>query len=437
MHREAITQKLAPPTLGHLAAAGVTGAEEEQLRFHWSSPPRRVIGFQAVLTDFAERLLRWAARHGRHDLPWQQERSAYRVWVSEVMLQQTQVATVIPYFERFMRRFPTLAALAAAHDSEVLTHWAGLGYYARARNLHRAAREVVATGACELPRDRAALEALPGLGRSTAAAVLALSHGDRHPILDGNVKRVLARHLGIDGDPTTEATRARLWAAAEAATPEREVAAYTQAIMDLGAMVCTRARPACTTCPVAGDCNAHLTGRTAELPTRRARRAQPWRESWALLIEDTAGAVWLERRPPTGIWGGLYAPPEFTSVAALEHWCRQSALPGSSTALATIEHTFTHFRLRLHPRLLALGEASGSPPAAVALPPSTRPADAAGGSASPAEVMESASGLWHHPQAGGNGVNGPGLPAPIARLLDALAQYRATEPTPTDGPPEE
>jgi A/G-specific adenine glycosylase len=360
-----------------------------------------------VNPGFADRLLDWAVHHGRHDLPWQRERSAYRIWISEVMLQQTQVATVIPYFERFMCRFPDLAALAAAPEAEVLAHWAGLGYYARARNLHRAARAVVAGGATTLPRELRALETLPGIGRSTAAAILALCHGDRHPILDGNVKRVLARHRGIEGDPGRAATLARLWDTAQASTPERAVAEYTQAIMDLGAMVCTRTRPACERCPVAADCVARQSGRICELPTPRTPRAQPWRERWALLLVDAAGAVWLERRPSTGIWGGLLALPEFASEETLRDWCRASALPGPLAARTPIEHGFTHFRLRLQLRQICL------------------PAQAAGWSA-PARAGEAREGLWHRPEARDSSHRlGPGLPAPIQRLLEELARERA------------
>jgi A/G-specific adenine glycosylase len=349
-----------------------------------------------VNSSFPDRLLAWAARHGRHDLPWQRERSAYRVWVSEVMLQQTQVATVIPYFERFMQRFPDLPALAAAPLEDVLAHWAGLGYYARARNLHRAAGIVATAGLHDLPPERAALEALPGIGRSTAAAILALTFGERHAILDGNVKRVLARHRGIAGEPAQAAVLQRLWAVAEDCTPQADVAAYTQAVMDLGAMICTRSKPACIRCPVATDCVAHREGRVAELPTPKRRREQPWRERWALLLQTDDGHVWLERRPPAGIWGGLLALPEFASAEDLAGWCRARGLSGDTRELPPVEHVFTHFRLRLHPRHLCLS---------AAFAPTATPV-----------AMEGMDGLWYKPSQSGAGP-GPGLPAPIQRLL--------------------
>ena len=223
----------------------------------------------------ADRVLGWFDRHGRHDLPWQRDKTHYRVWVSEVMLQQTQVASVIGYFERFMQRFPTLAALAEAPLDDVLAHWAGLGYYARARNLHKAARIVVDAHAGAFPRDFAAVHDLPGIGRSTAGAILALVDGARQPILDGNVKRVLARHDAIAGWPGRSATLKALWAAAERYTPTRRISDYTQAMMDLGATVCTRSSPACERCPLAATCSALRDDRIDELPGRKPKRAKP------------------------------------------------------------------------------------------------------------------------------------------------------------------
>ncbi|MBS0396359.1 MAG: A/G-specific adenine glycosylase, partial [Proteobacteria bacterium] len=234
--------------------------------------------------SFATRLLAWYERHGRHDLPWQRDRSPYRVWVSEVMLQQTQVATVIPYYERFMGRFPDVAALAAAPLDEVLHHWSGLGYYARARHLHRAAACLVAEHGGELPASVEALTALPGIGRSTAGAILALARDERHPILDGNVKRVLARWFGIEGFPGQPRVAALLWELSERVTPSRRAADYTQAVMDLGATLCTRSRPRCSECPVGADCVAQATGRVASLPVPRAARARPVRRvAWLVL----------------------------------------------------------------------------------------------------------------------------------------------------------
>ena len=251
--------------------------------------------------DFAQRLLAWYALHGRHDLPWQQDRSPYRVWVSEIMLQQTQVGTVIPYFQRFMEQFPTVVALADAPLDEVLHHWSGLGYYARARNLHKAAREICERHVGEFPRDARALEALPGIGRSTAAAILAQSFGLRHAILDGNVKRVLARYHAVEGWPGRTEVLARLWAYAEQHTPSEDVSHYTQAIMDLGATLCTRSRPLCLHCPVGAHCAARIQGQPTRYPGRKPKKDLPRRATRMLLIREPAEqAVLLLKRPPTG-----------------------------------------------------------------------------------------------------------------------------------------
>jgi A/G-specific adenine glycosylase len=303
--------------------------------------------------QFAAELLGWFERHGRKGLPWQQNPTAYRVWVSEVMLQQTQVATVIPYFERFMERFPTVQALASAPLDEVLHLWTGLGYYARARNLHACAQVLVARHGGEFPDEIEALEALPGIGRSTAGAILALARGHRHPILDGNAKRVLARVFGIDGDPASAAVLKALWSLAEECTPRIKVAAYTQAIMDLGATVCTRTRPACTLCPMSAECVAAREGRQAELPGVKQRRARRSRETILLIAEtgvDASFAVLLERRPASGIWGGLWSPPQFDDETAALAWCRRELGDIESTQqLDPIDHAFTHFDLRLMP----------------------------------------------------------------------------------------
>jgi A/G-specific adenine glycosylase len=304
--------------------------------------------------EFTERLLGWFEIHGRHSLPWQQNATAYRVWVSEVMLQQTQVATVIPYYERFMARFPDVQILAAAPLDEVLHLWTGLGYYARARNLRACAQVLVAQHGGEFPQEIEAVTALPGIGRSTAGAILALSRGGRQPILDGNVKRVLARVFGIAGDPGSATVLAALWAQSEACTPTVQVGAYTQAIMDLGATVCSRSNPACTVCPMSTDCVAALEGRQAELPGRKVKRARGSREATLLIAEtgdDATLAVLVERRPVVGLWGGLWSPPQFESEFAALDWCRREiGEPESrSAALAPIHHAFTHFDLLLTP----------------------------------------------------------------------------------------
>lgn len=313
---------------------------------------------------FAARLLRWFEVHGRKHLPWQDNPTLYRVWVSEVMLQQTQVATVIPYYGRFLERFPDIEALAAAPLDEVLHLWTGLGYYARARNLHRAAQAIVERHGGSFPRTLEEVSALPGIGRSTAGAILALAHGERHPILDGNAKRVLARVFGIEGDPGSAGVQKALWERAEACTPLVQAAAYTQAIMDLGAMICTRTRPACTVCPMNDACIAAREGRQAMLPGAKARRARPARRA-VLLIAASGGqadrAVLLERRPSSGFWGGLWSPPQFESEAEALDWCRRElGAPAAGEALAPIEHAFTHFDLTLNPLLVRC-----APPAAV------------------------------------------------------------------------
>ena len=259
-------------------------------------------------TAFASRLLRWHRQHGRHDLPWQHPRRPYRVWLSEVMLQQTQVAAVIPYFQRFVARFPDLRSLAAADQDEVLSLWSGLGYYARARNLLRCAQLLLSEHGGEFPQDPRLLETLPGIGRSTANAIVAQSYGSRWPILDGNVKRVLARHAGVSGWPGRSEVSAQLWRIADQRTPQTDLANYTQAIMDLGASCCRLRNPGCERCPVAEDCVARMDGRIAELPTARPKRERPHRIQY-LQIWTGNGEILLQRRPPSGIWGGLWCPP--------------------------------------------------------------------------------------------------------------------------------
>ena len=300
------------------------------------------------MNAIAEPLLAWFDRAGRKNLPWQQNRTPYRVWVSEIMLQQTQVATVIGYYQRFMQRFPDVRSLAAAPIDEVLHLWTGLGYYARARNLHRAAQLVVAADGGEFPQTIEAMQALPGIGRSTAGAILALSRSQRQPILDGNVKRVLARHFGIDGFPGERAVEKTLWSLADECTPSNRVADYTQAIMDLGATLCTRSRPLCAACPLAEHCVARIEGRQSALPTPRPKKLRPQRSAYVVLMVRDDGAVLLERRPPAGIWGGLWTLPQFDEREAAHAWIQE----GSITALPSYSHSFTHFDLTLHPLLV-------------------------------------------------------------------------------------
>lgn len=306
--------------------------------------------------SFSHDLLTWFHRHGRKDLPWQINPSAYRVWVSEIMLQQTQVATVIPYYEKFMLRFPDVRALAAAPLDDVLHHWSGLGYYARARNLHRAAGIVCRDHRGRVPTQFAALTALPGIGRSTAGAILALSAGQRHAILDGNVKRVLARVHALPGWYGSAQVGRQLWELAERHTPSEDVAAYTQAIMDLGATLCTRHRPVCARCPLQMQCAAFRFGRVADFPAPRPRRALPVRASRVLLLRNAAGAVLLQRRPPVGIWGGLWSFPEPPGETDVPQWCR-TQLHCRIRIIETwpvLRHTFTHFHLDLQPLLAQL-----------------------------------------------------------------------------------
>ncbi|MGO4550393.1 A/G-specific adenine glycosylase [Lysobacter sp. 2RAF19] len=301
--------------------------------------------------SFADRLLAWFDVSGRHDLPWQHPRTPYRVWLSEVMLQQTQVRVVIPYFERFVAALPDVRALAAAPLDDVIALWAGLGYYARARNLHAAAQACVDRHDGELPRDLDALIALPGIGRSTAGAILSQAWGDRFPILDGNVKRVLTRVHGIEGYPGLPAVEKQLWAIAQAQLPDARMADYTQAQMDLGATLCTRADPACVLCPMQGTCVALREGRTAELPTPKPGKPLPERSALMLWIEDAQGRVLLQRRPATGIWGSLWSFPEHADRDAARAWFADhiAAEFETSEALAPVAHGFTHYRLHIQP----------------------------------------------------------------------------------------
>lgn len=312
--------------------------------------------------DFSRRLIAWQKTHGRHDLPWQGPGDAYRVWLSEIMLQQTQVTTVIPYYQRFVGRFPTIGALAAAPLDDVLEAWAGLGYYARARNLHRCARIVVERYAGIMPREIEALLELPGIGRSTAAAIAAFSYGVRAAILDGNVKRVLTRCFGIEGYPGTAANERTLWALSEALLPEGGIESYTQGLMDLGSTLCTRRNPFCMACPMRDECVAFRDGRQHILPAPRPKKSLPERESDVLILTD-GEQVLLERRPETGIWGGLLSLPEGgvaeARFLARRHGCRLCDM----RAWGSLRHTFTHFRLTMHALLCRVewdgGQAGG------------------------------------------------------------------------------
>ena len=345
--------------------------------------------------DFAARLLAWHERHGRRDLPWQIDPTPYRVWVSEIMLQQTQVQTVIPYYERFLARFPDIVALAAAPLDAVLHLWSGLGYYARARNLHRAAQSVRDRHGGGLPETFDELAALPGVGRSTAGAILSLALGQRHAILDGNVTRVLARHFAVKGWTGRAEVARQLWTLAESLTPADQPGAYNQAMMDLGATVCTRTRPACALCPLEASCVAKRRGNPSALPERKPTAVLPVRTAQLLVVRDSAGRVLLEQRPPTGIWGGLWSLPQVEAGADPLAWCAARRLGDGARLVArwpVRRHTFSHFHFEMHPVEIRL-DSQGS-----------------GGVEEPGRV-------WYNPAA----PDARGLAAPVRRMLTALA----------------
>lgn len=306
---------------------------------------------------FAARLIAWQKDHGRHDLPWQGTCDPYRIWIAEIMLQQTRVATVIPYYRRFLDAFPDLAALAAAPLEAVLARWAGLGYYSRARNLHRAAKRLLEEREGRFPGDFAGLLALPGVGRSTAAAIAAAAFGERQAILDGNVKRVLSRAFAIEGYPGDPAVEKELWRLAESLLPTKDIARYSQALMDLGAGICSARQPACASCPLADSCRARALGRVTELPRSRPRRELPTKTCLVpvLLAQE---CVLLERRPPSGIWGGLWSLPEFPDQQAFGTYLAglKGAVVQSRLDLPEVRHSFTHFRLLLRPELCELDQ---------------------------------------------------------------------------------
>jgi A/G-specific adenine glycosylase len=308
---------------------------------------------------FAARIVAWQSTHGRHGLPWQGTGDAYRIWLSEVMLQQTQVATVLPYYARFVASFPDVRALAAAPIERVLEHWSGLGYYRRAHHLHEAACTVVAQHGGVFPVDATTLATLPGVGRSTAAAIAAFASGERGAILDGNVKRVLARHEGIEGFPGEARVATRLWEAAQALLPDRDIERYTQGMMDLGATVCLRTRPRCDVCPVAEDCVARATHRTHVLPAPRPRKTLPQRALRVLVLE-CKGRILFEQRPAAGIWGGLLSLPELSLDDDVEAALRTrfALTPRASRALPALRHGFTHFGLTLHPQWIEVADAA-------------------------------------------------------------------------------
>lgn len=339
--------------------------------------------------DFADRVLAWYDEHGRKDLPWQTDRNAYRVWVSEIMLQQTQVQTVIPYFNRFVQSFPDVVSLANASIDDVLQHWSGLGYYARARNLHRAATIIRDDHDAEFPDAFEDVLALPGIGRSTAGAILSLAFGQRHPILDGNVKRVLARYASIEGWPGVSSVANQLWRLADELMPDGQADAYTQAMMDLGATVCTRSRPTCAACPVSRDCQASSNGDTERYPGRKPRREKPLR-STTMVLAVADGAVYLERRPASGIWGGLWSLPEVGDVDA---WCSERLNTATIDAEVwdSLRHSFSHYDLDIMPIVVRVDATSS-------------------------RVADDADSTWHRLDAPPPG----GIAAPVTKLINTL-----------------
>ena len=307
------------------------------------------------MKNFSSRIIAWQQQHGRHTLPWQTSRNPYPIWVSEVMLQQTQVATVIPYFLRFMERFPDLLSLANASEDRVLEVWSGLGYYSRGRNLHKAAQRMVGHFGGAFPQAVTCLETLPGVGRSTASAIAALAFGNTHAILDGNVKRVLTRHAGIDGWPGDKVIENKLWTLAESLLPLTRIEAYTQGMMDLGASLCTRTRPTCAICPVANDCVALNQARVSELPMQKPKKTLPEKQVQMLILVD-GDQILLEKRPSKGIWGGLWSFPEIEPSTDSQRYCHKQL--GFSvkmrTSLPILRHSFTHFRLDISPQVIRI-----------------------------------------------------------------------------------
>ncbi len=316
-------------------------------------------------SSFSQRLLDWFDEFGRKDLPWQFNKTPYRVWVSEIMLQQTQVSSVIAYYQRFMDRFPSLDSLANASEDDVLEHWAGLGYYSRARNLLKCAQTIARDYAGDFPKDLEAVMKLPGIGRSTAGAILSIAGQQRHPILDGNVKRVLSRHYAIDTWPGERKTEQALWQHAESLTPHTRVADYTQAIMDLGATLCSRSKPDCQACPVSSDCQAHQQGLQNQLPKPKPRKAIPLRKTWMSHVETPDGLILLEKRPSQGIWGGLYSLPEHHRDLSLQEVVARATANMAAESLeieqaAPFIHTFSHYKLEIWPLRILLRSAPSS-----------------------------------------------------------------------------
>ena len=344
---------------------------------------------QTPAFNFSESVLSWFDQHGRKHLPWQDKRTAYRVWVSEIMLQQTQVATVIPYFERFMARFPNVGSLAAAEQDDVLQLWTGLGYYARGRNLHKCARVVMEDHNGEFPNTVEALEQLPGIGRSTAGAIVSQAYQIPASILDGNVKRVLARFHGVEGWPGQAKVAASLWDYADKHTPPTRARDYTQAMMDLGAMVCTRSKPLCNLCPIAQACFAYKNNRLSEFPGKKPKKTLPIKSIQMLVMRNQAQELLLEQRPPSGIWGGLWSFPELDlEQNAIEFTEAHYGKVKNAKKLDAFRHTFSHYHLDIHPVVITLSSLIG-------------------------QIKSDNTQNWFN----FNQKNPPGLPAPVAKLI--------------------
>jgi A/G-specific adenine glycosylase len=345
--------------------------------------------------EFQQRVLTWFDQSGRKDLPWQQDINPYRVWVSEIMLQQTQVQTVIPYFERFMAQLPTVAALAGADEDQVLHLWTGLGYYARARNLHRTAKQVQAEFNGEFPSAIDSLLELPGIGRSTAGAIRSIAFGQPAAILDGNVKRVLARYAAVSGWPGKGEVLKQLWQLAEDYAPAERVADYSQAMMDLGATLCTRSAPACQQCPLRATCAAYTQSRQANYPGRKPRKTLPVKTTIMLMVVNTQGEIYLAKRPAQGIWGGLWSFPEVANEEQARQLCADLfAEPAANLDLwDRYRHTFSHYHLDIQPALVRLDK-------------------------TPNAIMEAGRQLWYNSAQ----PESVGLAAPISRLLDKFGK---------------
>ena len=347
--------------------------------------------------DFYQRVIAWYGQNGRKHLPWQQQRTPYRVWISEIMLQQTQVTTVIPYYDRFMERFPDVISLANAAPDEVMHYWSGLGYYARARNMHKAAQSIRDVYGGQFPESFDQVQDLPGIGRSTAGAILSLACDQRHAILDGNVKRVLARYFLIEGWPGTTKTLKQLWERAEQLTPTGKVAIYNQAMMDIGSGICTRTKPDCALCPVRDGCQARATQRQEEFPHRKPKKLIPVRKTQMILLRNVRQEILLQRRPPSGIWGGLLAFPEIPPDQSVSQWCEsQFGIEVEQQEIwPETRHTFSHFHLDITPVLATTAQNN------------------------PNRVMDQEHWVWYK----GSGVTQGGMAAPIKRLIAKLEKH--------------